>query len=167
MLIGILVVQKLKLARILQYGGFVVIIALLATVTVMLVEISQLRGESISAQNAAGARILGLINYMYVLMAVGFALIIGGGYYVARAMRDCIGKTFKVESVRGANSATVVFNGIKLRVVSSDDLSSNDYIKITGRSTIQGGRGRGVVYVGKKADSNDIAFSSDIAGETA
>ena len=158
-------VQRAKVARILQYGGFVVIIALLVTVSVMLMEISQLRGESIASQNAAGSRLLSLMNYMYGFMVIGFALIIGGGFFGDQTMKGCIGKTFKVENVRGANSATVLFEGIRIRVVSSDFLTPSDYVTITGRSTVQGGRGRAIVYVGKKVANGDPGYLSGVSGE--
>ncbi len=152
--------QKARAARIVSFVGLAVIIAELVFLMYSTFEAAAQR-NSLTGMNNFYHFFISSLDYFYVLMFVGFALIIGGGIYVNRSMKGAVGKVFRIERLQGTNSGYSHYDGIRFRITSSDELAEGDFVKITGTSSTYAGRARIILYLGKKLSQDDPDYPKE------
>ncbi len=104
----------------------------------------------------------GNVILLYVFgIIIPFALIFSGLIILGSVSKKTNGKVFIVQGVKkDTHRGYIYYQGTKINVISSDELSNGDHVKITGSELINAGRYAVRILMCKKLDTNDPEYNN-------
>ena len=107
----------------------------------------------LTEQNVIFERVKLIAYFLAVLMVFAYSLLIGGRLFLVRVLDDTIGQVLRLQSLTSPNTGKVLFEGVRLNIISSDMLNTGGSVRILGRQT-NPFRSWRIVYLAGKLDSS-------------
>ena len=141
-------------ARALQYVGGFLLATVMAALLVVILMMTQITNLTIPEQNVIFERVKLIAYFLAVLMVFAYSLLIGGRLFLVRVLDDTIGQVLRLQSLTSPNTGKVLFEGVRLNIISSDMLNTGGSVRILGRQT-NPFRSWRIVYLAGKLDSSE------------